>query len=132
MPAEFLRRGFHFVDTPGLGSAIEENTRTTRSYLPEADAFLLVTSFDSPLSQDELQFFRAIASFPRRIFVVLNKQDTVDERQRAEAIDFVRGQLSEMFGEDAPKIFPISALQALAAKQSRDASRLETSGIAGS
>ena len=130
LPAEFLRRGFHFVDTPGLGSAIEENTRTTRSYLPEADAFLLVTSFDSPLSQDELQFFRAIASFPRRVFVVLNKQDTVDERQRAEAIDFVRGQLNEMFGEDAPKIFAISALQALAAKQSRDASCLEASGIA--
>ena len=26
LPAEFLRRGFHFVDTPGLGSAIRENT----------------------------------------------------------------------------------------------------------
>ena len=129
LPAEFLRRGFHFVDTPGLGSAIEENTRTTQSYLPEADAFLFVTSFDSPLSQDEMQFFRAIASFPRRIFVVVNKQDTVDERQRADAIDFVHGQLNDMFGEDAPKVFAISALQALAAKQSRDASRLEASGI---
>ena len=31
LPAELLRRGFHFVDTPGLGSAIAENTRTTES-----------------------------------------------------------------------------------------------------
>jgi hypothetical protein len=28
LPAELLRRGFHFVDTPGLGSPIIQNTRT--------------------------------------------------------------------------------------------------------
>ncbi len=51
MPAELLRRGFHFIDTPGLGSSIIENTRTTEAFLPEADAFVLVTSYDSPLSR---------------------------------------------------------------------------------
>ena len=129
LPAEFLRRGFHFVDTPGLGSAIEENTRTTESYLPEADAFLLVTAFDSPLSVDEMRFFRAVASTPRRVFVVLNKQDTVNEQQRAEATDFVRRQLESIFSQDAPRVFPISALRALDAKQSHDPSQLEASGI---
>jgi hypothetical protein len=48
--AEILRRGFYFVDTPGLGSAIEASTRTTEAFLPEADAFVLVTSYESPLS----------------------------------------------------------------------------------
>ena len=70
LPAEFPRRGFHFVDTPGPGSAVEENIRTTESFLPEADAFLLVTSYESPLSDEEMRFFRAAASSPRRIFVV--------------------------------------------------------------
>ncbi len=56
LPAEFLRRGFYFVDTPGLGSAIEENTRTMESFLPEADALLLVTSFESPLRSEGAKF----------------------------------------------------------------------------
>ena len=92
LPAEFLRRGFYFVDTPGLGSAIEENTRTTESYLPEADAFLLVTSFDSPLPEEEMRFFREVSSSSRRVFVVLNKQDTVNDQERSEALDYVRRQ----------------------------------------
>jgi predicted GTPase len=129
LPAGFLRRGFHFIDTPGLGSAIEENTRTTESYLPEADAFLLVTSFDSPLSADEILFFRAVASSPRRVFVVLNKQDTASEQQRVEAVEFVRQRLDAMYSQDSPKIFAISALQALQAKQANDLQRLEESGI---
>lgn len=45
LPAELLRRGFHFVDTPGLGSAIVANTRTTERFLPQVDAFMLVTGF---------------------------------------------------------------------------------------
>ncbi len=54
LPADLLRRGFHFIDTPGLGSSIVENTRTTEAFLPQADAFILVTSFDSPLTEDEV------------------------------------------------------------------------------
>lgn len=129
LPAEFLRRGFHFVDTPGLGSAIEENTRTTESYLPEADAFLLVTSFDGPLSEDEMRFFRLVSSSTRRVFVVLNKQDAADDRQRTEAVEFIQGRLEAMFGPDAPKVFPLSAREALEAKQTGDSLLLERSGI---
>ena len=129
LPAEFLRRGFHFVDTPGLGSAIEENTLTTESYLPEADAFLLVTSFDGPLSEEEMRFFRLVSSSARHVFVVLNKQDAVDDRQRTEAVEFVRAQLKAMFGTDDSKVFPLSAREALEAKQTGDSALLERSGI---
>ncbi len=129
LPAEILRRGFYFVDTPGLGSAIEENTRTTESYLPEADAFLLVTSFDSPLSAEEMRFLRDVSSSSRRVFVVLNKQDTVNDEERSEALDYVRRKLDATFEQNAPKIFSVSARQALEAKQAHDSRRLETSGI---
>jgi small GTP-binding protein len=129
LPANFLRRGFHFVDTPGLGSAIEENTRTTESFLPEADAFLLVTSYESPLSDEEMRFFRSAASSPRRIFVVLNKQDTVREQERADALAYVRKELDAMFGPARPKVFSISARDGLEAKQSHDSRRLAASGI---
>ncbi len=53
LPVEILRRGFFFVDSPGLGSSISENTDTTERFLPQADAFVLVTSYESPLSEEE-------------------------------------------------------------------------------
>ena len=129
LPAEILRRGFYFVDTPGLGSAIEENTRTTQSYLPEADAFLLVTSFDSPLSEEEMRFLREVRSSSRRVFVVLNKQDTINDEERGEALEYVRRKLDATFEQNAPKIFSVSARQAMEAKQAHDSRRLEASGI---
>jgi GTP-binding protein EngB required for normal cell division len=127
--SEILRRGFYFVDTPGLGSAIPENTRTPEAFLPEADAFLVVTSFESPLSQEEMSFFRDASSSARRIFVVINKHDTVTRDERATACAYVRGQLRDIFGEDAPQLFSVSARDALEAKRFDEYSRLATSGI---
>ena len=52
IPAELLRLGFEFVDTPGIGSAIAANTAATLRYLPQADAVVFVTGFDSALTED--------------------------------------------------------------------------------
>jgi len=65
LPSDVLRRGSYFVDTPGLGSPILENTRTTESFLPEADAFILVTGYESPLSEDEVRFLRGVSNSAR-------------------------------------------------------------------
>jgi small GTP-binding protein len=129
LPSEILRRGFYFVDTPGLGSVIVENTLTTQAYLPETDALLLVTSFESPLSEEELNFFRAASGSGLPIFVVVNKQDLVTEAERDEAMAFVRAHLRELFGETAPETFSVSARDGLAAKRCKDASLLDASGL---
>jgi small GTP-binding protein len=128
--AEILRRGFYFVDTPGLGSAIEASTRTTEGFLPEADAFVLVTSYESPLSDEEMRFFRSESSSARRIFLVLNKQDTVSPEERGDVLRYVRDQLRSFYGENTPKIFSISARVGLEAKQHEDPQQLAESGIA--
>jgi small GTP-binding protein len=128
--ADILRQGFYFVDTPGLGSAIAENTLTTESFLPEGDAFLLVTSYESPLSEDELRFFRLAETSHRRVFVVINKHDLLDPEGRAQIVNFVRQQLQPFVREDAPRIFSVSAREGLEAKRSNDRLRLAASGIA--
>ena len=46
---ELLRLGLFFVDSPGPGSSIAENSETTERFFPEADTFVLITSYDSPL-----------------------------------------------------------------------------------
>jgi GTP-binding protein EngB required for normal cell division len=129
--AEILRRGFYFVDTPGLGSAIAENTRTTEAFLPEGDAFLVVTSFESPLSEEEMRFFRSVSSSARRIFVALNKQDMASQQERDDVLGFVDKQLREVFGENIPQVFSVSAREGLEAKQSKDIPRLTASGVEG-
>src|SRR5579872_6203897 len=77
LPAEILRRGFFFVDTPGLGSAILENSETTRQFIPEIDVLILVTSYESPLSEDEIRFLQQAAASVHTVFVAVNKHDTV-------------------------------------------------------
>jgi small GTP-binding protein len=129
LPAEMLRRGFYFVDTPGLGSVIVENTLTTEAFLPEADAFLLVTSYESPLSEEEMQFFKAASSSRKRIFVVINKHDTVSPDDREDVGAFVREQLQAIFGRSAPLIFSVSSLHGLQAKRACDQQLLAGSGI---
>jgi small GTP-binding protein len=129
LPAELLRRGFHFIDTPGLGSAIAENTRTTTTFLPQADAVLLVTSCDSPLTSEELRVLETVAHSLRRIFLVLNKQDLVSADEREEAVAYVRGEAARLLPGEMPQVFAVSARDAIEAKLSRDADRLRASGI---
>jgi small GTP-binding protein len=129
LPAELLRRGFYFVDTPGLGSAVAANTRTTESFLPEGDAFLLVTSYESPLSDEEMRFFRVAMSSSRRTFVALNKHDIVSADDRANVLTFVHDQLRIFLDRRAPKVFSVSARDGLEAKLSGDSTRLQASGV---
>jgi len=129
LPVQILRRGFFFVDTPGLGSPIIENTLTTERFLPEADAFVLVTSYESPLSEEEDRILHRIRNTNKKLFVVINKQDTVGAEERNEAIDFVRERLERFSFIGTAQIFSISARQGLEAKQIQNQEQLEASGI---
>lgn len=117
VPAPFLRRGLHFIDTPGIGSAHEHNTATTLAFLPEADAAIFVTGADGPLSDNELQFLDAVRQHVRKLFFVLNKIDQLGPGEREEAITYTTDLLAKRLGTDAIRLFPFSATQALAAGQ---------------
>jgi len=129
LPAELLRRGFTFVDTPGLGSSIAANTRTTEAFLPEADALILVTSHDSPLSAEEFALLEQARVRERRVFLVLNKQDIVDEAGREQSLAYIRTELSRTGVGEFVSVFSVSARQALAAGQAHDHTALAASGL---
>lgn len=120
LPCELLRRGFHFVDTPGIGSAIRENTVTTERFLPEADAFVLVSSYDSPLSEEEAMLLRRIVPTGKKVFFILNKQDIVSGSDQKQVRQYARSRLGELFGACAPDVFSVSALRALETRTSVD------------
>jgi GTP-binding protein EngB required for normal cell division len=129
LPVEILRRGFFFVDSPGLGSSIAENTQTTENFLPQADAFILVTSYESPLSEEEDRILQRIRFTNKKLFVVVNKQDTVSKEEQKEALAFIAERLGRLALSEAPRIFSVSARQGLQAKQSGDCDLLDKSGL---
>lgn len=129
LPAEILRRGFYFVDTPGLGSAIFENSQTTEQFIPEIDVLILVTSYESPLTEDEIRFLRQASQSVRAVFVVVNKQDTANPETRQEVLDYVASTVGNVLHGKTTKPFSVSARDGLAAKQSNNAQALADSGI---
>jgi GTP-binding protein EngB required for normal cell division len=120
IPLAFLRRGLEFVDTPGVGSAIEANTATTMKFLPECDAALFVTSVDSPFNRAELDFLAGLRRHVHKIFFVVNKTDLLAPTERQEVLDFVRYTLAREVGGADGHIFPVSSKLGLAAKQDDD------------
>jgi GTP-binding protein EngB required for normal cell division len=128
-PVEILRRGFFFVDTPGLGSAVSENTATTLNFLPEADAIVFVTSCDAPLTQAEIIYLRECRAQVRSLFVVANKIDLAAGAERAEILNFVESKVREELNAPAQRVFAVSARNALGARVKGDADHLAQSGL---
>ncbi|MGH9771455.1 MAG: dynamin family protein, partial [Candidatus Acidiferrales bacterium] len=128
LPIDILRRGLFFTDTPGIG-AIAANTATTRHFLPEADAAIFVTAFDSPLGASEIEFLGDALGAAGKVFVVINKRDLVSSAEKAELIEYIRGRLTAEFGGRAWGLFAVSARQALRGKLEHNRDTLRQSGL---
>lgn len=129
LPVEILRRGVFFVDSPGLGSAIAENTRTTERFFPEADAFVLITSYESPLSEEEIRALQRIRETNKTVFVVVNKQDTASDAERSQVLDYVRSKLVEFAFQREPNVFSVSARLGLEGRLEQDEALTSNSGM---
>ena len=129
VPAELLRLGFSFVDTPGIGSAIRANTATTTRFLPQADAVVFVTSVDAALSELELAFLEQVRRYVEKLFVVVNKADLVSVAEAAQVVEWVRRQLGASPFAVGERVFVTAATDALAATLRGDRAGLGKSGL---
>jgi GTP-binding protein EngB required for normal cell division len=129
VPLPFLRNGVEFVDSPGVGSAIEANTATAYDFLPQCDAVLFVVSVEAPVTKAEIDFLARIRECVRSVFFVVNKIDLVSEGERADLLRFVGETLRRHVGGDTVRLFPVSSRLALAAKQAGDAAAYAASGL---
>lgn len=129
LPIALLRRGLEFVDTPGIGSAIEANTLTTQRFLPKSDAVIFVTSVDSPLTRAESDFLQQVREHVRKIFFVVNKIDLISGDQWQEVLHFVEERIAKVTQAERIKIFPVSSLNGLQAKLAGAESGYRESGL---
>ena len=118
------------IDTPGIGSTHRHNTEMTLNFLPQCDAALFLVSADPPITEVEVDFLWQVREKVARVFFVLNKIDYLSETERETALAFLRKVLTESIGilPDG-QIFPVSAKQALMAKETGDPALLALSGL---
>ncbi len=129
LPLPFLRRGLHFIDTPGIGSARHENTTTTYAFLPQMAAVIFVTSVDAPLSEAEEHFLLDIRGQVRQLFLVVNKMDMLGDTDREEVLGYIQTRVEQLLGIGEVHLFPLSARDGLRAKLNHDDAGVYRSGL---
>ena len=119
VPSEWLRN-VALVDTPGTNALLSRHSELTQHIIPRADLVLFLTSAERPMSESESHFLERIATWGKKIIVVVNKMDVLHtEADRAQVLDYVRSHISTRLkrvgGQPVP-LFPVSSKKALQAK----------------
>ncbi len=101
------------VDTPGIGSVFAGNTETTRQFIPQIDAAILVVGADPPISGEELALIETVAANVDQVVVVQNKIDRVSVAERRQAGAFATRVLEARLKRPVGRIWEVSALNHL-------------------
>ena len=129
LPLPFLRRGLEFVDTPGVGSAVDANTATTMDFLPRCDAALFVTSVDTPLTAVETDLLSRLRQYVRKIIFIINKTDLLDDQECQEVVAYIVGALHRQMGTSSLRAYATSSKRGLAAKVTGNHEAYRQSGL---
>jgi ribosome biogenesis GTPase A/uncharacterized coiled-coil protein SlyX len=121
VPAELLRERIVLVDTPGVNDLSLQRADITYSYIPRSDAVLFLLDAGQPLKESERVFLteKLLGQSRDKIIFVVTKCDIWSDDERAEALAYIRNELSKLVKE--PMIFPVSAERALESNE-REAS----------
>jgi len=128
VPALFLQ-DINIVDTPGTNAIQRKHEAVTQEFVPRSDLVLFITSVDRPFTESERAFLESIRRWGKKVIIVLNKIDILDNVQDIDQITDFIVQNTQALLSFSPRIFPISARQALYAKQAGDTSLLTTSRL---
>jgi small GTP-binding protein len=127
-PSDYLKEGVRIIDTPGVGSVFQHNTDQAYAYLPYVDAGIFVVTADPPLGHSEHQFLKDVRAYVDKLFFVLNKIDTVDEKDLNEAVAFTGDILARDLTRPV-KPWPLSAKLAFDGKLNNNPEKLERSRL---
>ncbi len=110
--AEILKH-VSLVDSPGLGSAYEHNTRATLAFIPRIDAALFLLSADIPVSTIDLKLLEELQSHVGKIIFVFNKADLLKEEDLQKLVKHNKVVLAKAMQkeEDAINFHIVSSIQ---------------------
>ena len=114
--SEFLRDGLVLVDTPGVGSVHENNSRSAYDFARESDGVIFMLSVDSPVNEIEVDFLKSVRRYAGKFYFIVNKVDIVDDEDLEEYMEYcgkLIGSIMDIPPEEedakAIKLVPISA-----------------------
>lgn len=112
LPAPLLE-SVSIVDTPGTNAIQREHEALTTEYIPRSDMVIFITSVDRPFTESERKFLETIRNWGKKIAILINKVDIVEsDKDLNEVMNFVQENAKKLLGIE-PKIFFISAREAL-------------------
>lgn len=121
-PADVLRQ-LTIVDTPGTNAVIRRHEELTRNFIPRADLVLFTTSSDRPFTESEREFLALIKEWGKKIVLIINKIDILDDSELEQVVGFVRENARALLGI-TPEIFPVSARSAIRSRSSENGEQL--------
>ncbi|MBQ7197172.1 MAG: dynamin family protein [Synergistaceae bacterium] len=89
------------VDFPGLDSNLETHDKAIASYIGRGSAFILfVPASNGVLQESERRFVTEAAHYPQGLACFISKSDLVPAEQAEDVVNYVKRQISEIYGED--------------------------------
>jgi small GTP-binding protein len=104
--------GIVIVDTPGTGSVFAKHEQIARSFLHRSDLVIFVINAKRAFADTERIYLELVKNYGKKIIVVINQIDQLNDKEQAEVKNFVQRQLSDML-DLRPPIFMVSAKKAL-------------------
>jgi GTP-binding protein EngB required for normal cell division len=102
LPAQRLREGVVYVDTPGLGSLATSGAAETKAYLPRCDLGVVLIDAGSTLTQDDLATIQTLYDAGIPASVLLSKADLLAASDRDRALQYVAGHIRSDLGFELP------------------------------
>jgi GTP-binding protein EngB required for normal cell division len=102
LPAERLREGVVYVDTPGLGSLATSGAAETKAYLPRCDLGVVLIDAGSTLTEDDLATIQTLYAAGIPASVLLSKADLLAPADRDRALEYVAGHIRSDLGLELP------------------------------
>jgi GTP-binding protein EngB required for normal cell division len=102
LPAQRLREGVVYVDTPGLGSLATSGAAETRAYLPRCDLGVVLIDAGSTLTQDDLATIETLCAAGIPASVLLSKADLLAPPDLDRALQYVGGHIRSDLGLELP------------------------------
>jgi len=107
-PLDLLKE-INIVDSPGTNAIIRQHEILTNEYVPRSDLVLFTTSADRPLTESERLFLEKILSWGKKIVLVVNKADILENQEAVEEVrSFVSRHTAGILGAE-PELFVVSA-----------------------
>ncbi len=128
-PSKLLEQ-VSLVDSPGMESIFKGHDEITRRFLHRADAVFLVMLATQAMSQANAEYLKSLRAYGKRIIILINQVDLLDEAERKQLHEFVVTQ-ARQYMETEPEVWLTSAKMAQQARQSnpRDPKLWEESGF---